>query len=293
MTPLPSTLDWYRNGPLACYLHEVRAPEGCDVNMFEARQEAGDVSDPPVSDIVVTQLLGTFPFRSDLGAGTFSGHGTADQFVVVPPRVATSIVVDTPHEIRSLNIPATAACRWLGRDEDDPLDFGPLHAGLCNDPYIAQTLYALWRELSSGDQTARLFVETAAASLLWRLNRLAETSVAPGFARGGLAPWQARRVTEYLAEKLADDVSLNELAALVNLSPFHFARAFKKTVGLPPHRYHMRLRLERARSLLRDTDLTVADIAHAVGYETAQAFSRMFRREMGMPPSDFRRAIRS
>ena len=56
--------------------------------------------------------------------------------------------------------------------------------------------------------------------------------------RGGLAPWQVRRTTEYLRDNLARDVTLSELAAVAKLSPFHFARAFKASLGMPPHVFH-------------------------------------------------------
>jgi len=288
-TKLQSCLEWYQTGRLAPYLVEARAPEDSEITMFEARQPKGDVSDPPVSDLVLTHCLGNFPFSSDLGAGRFAGRSLGDQFVVVPPRVATTILVDTPHRIRSLNISASSACRWLGRDADDPLDFGALHAQLNGDPYVNQTLHALWNELRRDDATTRLFVESAVTALLWRLHHLSEVASRPELARGGLAPWQVRRVTEYMAAHLAQDISLGDLAELANLSPFHFARAFKKSIGLPPYRYQVGLRLEKAQALLRETNLTVAEIAEIVGYDTPQAFARMFRRQSGVCPSKYRR----
>lgn len=112
---------------------------------------------------------------------------------------------------------------------------------------------------------------------------------APALLRGGLAPWQTRRCIEYLTEHASHDVGLEQLAALVGLSPFHFARAFKHSTGLPPHRYQLNLRLARARKLLETTDASVTEIAFDVGYESSQALARLFRREVGVSPSDFRR----
>jgi len=84
------------------------------------------------------------------------------------------------------------------------------------------------------------------------------------------------------------EVSLAELAASVNLSPFHFARAFKRSTGLPPHRFQQRLRMESARELLRTTQLSVTDIALRVGYGSSQALARAFRRDAGATPAEFR-----
>jgi len=108
-------------------------------------------------------------------------------------------------------------------------------------------------------------------------------------ASSGLAKWQERRAAEYLADNLAEDVSLEILAGVAGLSTFHFARMFKQSTGLPPHAYLRRLRSERAKELLATTKLSVGEIATVVGYETPQAFARMFRAETGASPSEYRR----
>lgn len=109
---------------------------------------------------------------------------------------------------------------------------------------------------------------------------------------GGLAPWQVRRCKELMQELLAQDLTLAAMAAEVGLSQFHFARAFKQSMGIPPHAFQIRLRMERAQQLLLDTDCSVTEIAFDVGYESSQALARSFRKFAGCTPSDFRRAVR-
>jgi len=111
-------------------------------------------------------------------------------------------------------------------------------------------------------------------------------------AQGGLAPWQLRRVTDHLRGTISGDVTLDELAALVGLSTFHFARMFKHSAGVPPHAYLRALRADRARELLATTDLSIVEIALEVGYESSQALARAFRRDIGVSPSAFRRQRR-
>ena len=77
------------------------------------------------------------------------------------------------------------------------------------------------------------------------------------------------------------------------ISPFHFARMFKQTIGVPPHAYQRRARCEKAQELLLNSDLSIIEIAGIVGYETPQAFARMFRAEIGQSPSAWRRALRA
>jgi AraC family transcriptional regulator len=105
----------------------------------------------------------------------------------------------------------------------------------------------------------------------------------------GLTTWQVKRVTDYLASAPERDVALAEMADLVQLSRFHFARAFKAATGVPPHRYQMRMRVQRARHLLETTDEPIGEIAAKVGYESPGYFSRLFREETGVTPAAYRR----
>lgn len=111
--------------------------------------------------------------------------------------------------------------------------------------------------------------------------------------RGGLAPWQLKRVTGYLRDELAKDVRLADLAALTRLSVFHFSRAFKQSTGLPPHRWQLKERMLRARDLLEATDLPIARIALQVGYDDAGQFATTFRKIVGISPSGYRRDRRT
>ena len=95
-------------------------------------------------------------------------------------------------------------------------------------------------------------------------------------------------VVGYLREHLADDVSLDDLAAQVDLSKFHLLRMFKKSTGSTPHQYLIGLRLGRAANLLRHSRLSVAQIAVACGYQSTGQFAAMFRRAYGVPPKDYR-----
>lgn len=107
--------------------------------------------------------------------------------------------------------------------------------------------------------------------------------------RGGLAGWQRKRVLAFIEEHLSETISLATLSAVAQLSPYHFARAFKQSLGMPPHRFHMNRRVERAKVLLPNR--TVTEVALAVGYAETSSFSSGFRRATGMSPTEFRRAL--
>ncbi len=137
-----------------------------------------------------------------------------------------------------------------------------------------------------------LYAEALSVVLLHELMRLDAGAVPSAPAvHGGLAPWRHKRVTDFIEEHLAEELSLATLAGLVRLSPFHFARAFKQTLGTPPHRYHTQRRVERAKTLLAGDALSVTEIALAVGFGETSSFTAAFRRLTGRTPSAYRRAL--
>ena len=82
---------------------------------------------------------------------------------------------------------------------------------------------------------------------------------------------------------------LARLAKQADMSVFHFNRLFKRATGLPPSQYHIRLRLDTARRLLRETDRSVIEVANEVGYSNPSHFAQLFRKDPGLSPSDYRR----
>ncbi len=157
-------------------------------------------------------------------------------------------------------------------------------------------LWATTRKLSglveNPGTASRLYAETLARVLLLELLRLERGSAAmPNTIRGGLAAWQVRQARDFIEDRLAEDVSLAELARLTRLSPTHFCSAFKRSVGFPPHQYQLRRRIERAKALLADPDRSVSAIALDCGFSLPGSFATAFRKMTGMTPSAFRRAL--
>lgn len=108
-------------------------------------------------------------------------------------------------------------------------------------------------------------------------------------SRGGLSGWQQKRVTEHIDAHLGEALRVAALAQLVDLSPFHFARAFKQSFGVPPHRYHVGRRIARAKQLLDDRKSSVTAIARDLGFAETSSFSATFRRVTGTSPMRYRR----
>ncbi|MEO6408212.1 MAG: AraC family transcriptional regulator [Burkholderiaceae bacterium] len=137
---------------------------------------------------------------------------------------------------------------------------------------------------------SRLQIESLAAQLALHLLRHHCTrAVSERRAASNLSPRKLQRVLDYIESSLRDDVALADLARLVAMSPGHFAHLFRHTTGLPPHRFVLERRIERAKSLLRDTELPITEIAQQVGCASHSHLSVMFHRDTGITPSDYRR----
>jgi AraC family transcriptional regulator len=109
-------------------------------------------------------------------------------------------------------------------------------------------------------------------------------------ARGGLPIGQTRKVDDYVTEHLAEEISVEALAALVDLSASHFAHVFKESTGMTPLQFVTRQRITRAQQLIRETSRSLIDIGLEVGYTSPSHFAQVFRRVVGVTPTKFRRA---
>lgn len=108
--------------------------------------------------------------------------------------------------------------------------------------------------------------------------------------RGGLAPWQVRKVIHHVETHLNGPISNQDLAAIVRLNASHFGRAFRNSLGEPPHEYVIRRRVEHAQWLMLSTDASLSDIAIECGLADQSHLTRLFRRIVGEAPRAWRRA---
>jgi AraC family transcriptional regulator len=98
-------------------------------------------------------------------------------------------------------------------------------------------------------------------------------------------------VIEFIEANLGEDLTLTDVASVAHLSTFHFARAFKLSVGQTPHQYISALRLDHAKSLLASSERSVSDISAAVNFSSQAGFTKAFRRAVGVTPGQYRRSV--
>lgn len=164
------------------------------------------------------------------------------------------------------------------------------------DAEMEATCRRLYREVSSGDVADPLrmesFVLQLAALVLLRHSRTSEATLAIR-SSGGLTRNQIRRVIEYIEAHLNREVTLHEIAQILDLSPYHFARMFKRTMTTAPYQYVLERRVERAKAMLRAGDTSLLDISLSTGFCNQSHFARTFRRMVGATPALFQRQNRS
>jgi AraC family transcriptional regulator len=149
---------------------------------------------------------------------------------------------------------------------------------------------AMWREAIDPGFASSVFAEAmgmAVALEIVRYDGALRSDDRP--YRGGLAPWQMRRLESYVRENLARDLSLDELARLLGISVRHLSRAVRQARGVSVHRWIADCRLQEARRLLTETDAPIYEIARRSAFHSASAFTAAFRAASGYSPGQFRR----
>lgn len=149
------------------------------------------------------------------------------------------------------------------------------------------------RDEAAGDRLGKSLVTSSLLQLIatriYRIGNSTPSSTGVNRDPVGFSASACRRSIEILSDRLDENISLSELASEFNLSPFHFARVFKRATGFPPHEYQLQLRITRARELLcRQPGKSIADIACELGFADESHFRRHFRRIVGTTPGQFR-----
>jgi AraC family transcriptional regulator len=161
-------------------------------------------------------------------------------------------------------------------------------------PQLRAAMAAVGAELASGGPGGRLAAESLANLLAVQLLRHVSAPRRPERGRDGVLPrGRLRTVVEYIEEHLDGSPTLAQMAAVVRLNPYHFARQFKAATGLPPHQYVIVRRVERAKQFLqRGRDLSLAEVALHAGFSDQSQFSHHFKRLVGITPGQFRTPAR-
>lgn len=163
------------------------------------------------------------------------------------------------------------------------------HVGI-RDPLVQQIGLALRADVEAKHPAGRLFGESLATGLVIHLLKQYSVWQPQSFSdsKGRLSEYQLQTVFDYIYAHLDRDIALSDIANTLNLSQYHFCRLFKQSTAVTPHQYLTQCRIDRAKQLLQTTQLTITEIAFAVGLTNHSSFTRLFRQYVGVSPKAFR-----
>ena len=287
--------DFHQPGTLTetRLLREQRWPD-LAVQLFEEPAYVTPLELPPPNHLRLILLLsGTMRLSLNTAGRQHTYHS-------VPGTVKLTAYYHPPHAMQWATLsaePVRTAHLYLPQDlltrTAEAAGLNPARIELREGSGVPDSLlYALGRslaqELNGPTGLDSLLAQTATQMLVAQLLRhhCAFTHELPRH-RGQLPAGQVRLLRDYVQAHLSETIRLDELAALVHLSAYHFCRVFKRTTGFTPNQFVMRQRLARALELLRSTNLNVNQVATAVGYASPTHFAYLLLRHTGRLPTDY------
>jgi AraC family transcriptional regulator len=225
------------------------------------------------------------------GCGERSAFVRAPMVAVIPPGHACRIRCQRPCDTLVLEIGGDFFQQQVAAALGGPVPrLAAPHASI--DPFIREIGNALRSELVYGHAVTGAGLEPLAALVAIHLARRYAASAVHAAAPAGLPQHKLKRVQDYVENHLSESIRVEQLAAEVHMSPFHFARMFKKATGQPPHLYVVMRRVERAKALLSGGETELIHLAAQIGFRTQGHFTGVFRRYTGFTPGAFRRDCR-
>ena len=271
-------------------------PAGSPVTISHVRceeHEHGASRSPPVEDAYVASIAISDLLSADvqlMGKPVQRGGSRKSGLYLFNLQSDPIVFFHSPFDFVRFYI-SSASLEELSRDAGSPTggslsrpEFGAL------DPVLYNLASAVLPALDRPDEPNQLFIDHVAMAFHAHLIlRYAGPCRDLARSRAGLAPWQARLATELIASRLEGQLSVSELAAACGISQSHFSRAFLRTLGVPPHRWLLARRIDRAKELMGTGSLGLNDVAKACGFANQSHFNRVFMRLTGMPPGKWAR----
>jgi AraC family transcriptional regulator len=215
-------------------------------------------------------------------------HYSNGEICLLPPSLQRRATFRTHGDNLFISV-ETSLLKRLAAEAGDAVAAEHLQLQTLSDPFVYQITNALAREINLDAPRGRIYTESLVLALLGYLVRARPTTYANVATEGGLSPRNLRLCEHFIDAHLGEELALENIAEAVNMSAFHFARAFKKSTGQTPHRYVMARRVAIAREIVEHTDRPLSEISAELGFCSASHFSTVFRSVTGRTPSAFRR----
>jgi AraC family transcriptional regulator len=210
---------------------------------------------------------------------------------ILPASAVRQVRSPDPHEVLVVTVSQEVVAQTaLDAGDRTPVELIP--SAYHRDAQLEHICWALKAEAECNYVSGPLYGESLGLAVCVHLLRQCLGKDASLAKKGGIAPLALRRVIDYIESNLDSPLRMASLAEISGLSQYRFAHNFKSATGVPPYQYVLRTRLDRAKQMLRQTNLSVLDIAYAVGCQSISRFNSLFRRELGTTPSNYRASFR-
>jgi AraC family transcriptional regulator len=210
---------------------------------------------------------------------------------ILPATAVRQVRSRDPHEVLVVTVSREVIAQ-TGLEAAGGIPIELIPRAYDRDAQLEHICWALKAEAECNYVSGPLYGESLALAVCVHLLRQRFGKDSFTARKGGIAPRALRRVIDYIDSNLDSPLRMASLAEISGLSQHRFAHNFKSATGVPPYQYVLRARLDRAKQMLRQTNLSVLDIAYAVGCQSISRFNSLFRRELGTTPSSYRASFR-
>lgn len=216
---------------------------------------------------------------------------TNEPIAVLEPSLGAPVRIDLPHIGVVLSISVERNGSVHGRCVEHAALSTMTKADIMRDPVVKQLFCDFNRPEDRPSNFSGVYMDAVRLAVLARCLGMCFSS--PGEPDDKLTPaalpkWRLKRVTDYIDENIGVSVTLADLADVAGLSKMYFAAQFRAATGLRPHEYVLRRRIDRAKSLLVQTEYPLIDVAFSVGFQTQAHFTTVFKRIVGITPGQWR-----
>ncbi len=246
---------------------------------------------PPEDTFILAMYLTKVPTHELLRGGRpFLRQGYAQHAMRIVNLVdGFSADISCAHETLVFYLPRNAIDDVTAEAGNRPIETLSYPPGTI-DPAVLQLGTPLLRGFEHPQELPSLFVDHVTQALCLHLaHRYGGFQAKPSLLSGGLSPRQAARAKDFLAAHFAEDITLRDVAQECRLSPAYFIRAFRRTIGVTPHQWLLRHRVERAKTMIANSTMSLGEIALACGFADQSHLTRIFKAVVGDSPGNWRR----
>lgn len=255
-----------------------------EINGFRFEHQDPDIGALTIATETFYEVIfncgGVINYRYDHGAAVC---GSGNILCILSPGSIKQFILETPAKLLRLYIKPEFMQEWFGNEKIDFVSEGDIKS-----PLITQLMTSLSIEVSRSAIIERRYTMSIAMAVVNELYCQFRASGKKSFSpKGKLSAHQMKKIIDLVKSLLHSDIHLSTMASEVHLSEFHFSRLFRNTFGISPYQYVLQVKVEYAKTLLRNYPRSLSQIAHSLNFTDQSHFTNVFKKLTGICPSDF------